>query len=137
MEIFWVVVVIGAFVAAYVMTQKDKALQAAKEAYLKSLSDLKAAPTNADLKQQTLALGRVYSNLTRDRKGITVFEEVAVMNDINAACAAATAQSTSAPAPSVAANAEDRLRTLTDLKAKGLIDEMEYAKRKGEILSSI
>ena len=137
MELFWLIVLIGIGIAIYSGIQKAHAIEAAKKAYLQSLSELKGFPTNADSKQRTLALGRAYSNLTRDKKGNTLFDEVALMNDINAACAAATAYTTRTPALSVATTAEDRLRILADLKTKGLIDEGEFAKRRGEILSSI
>lgn len=137
MELFWLIVVLVVGVAIYSGIQKANAIEAAKKAYLQSLSELKASPTNADLKQRTLALGRAYSNLTRDKKGNTLFDEVALMNDINAACAAATAHTSGISAPTVATAAEDRLRVLTDLKTKGLIDEAEFAKRRSEILSSI
>ncbi len=117
---------------------KAKALEAAKQAYLKALSTLKSDPTNADRKQRTLALGRAYSNLTRDKKGNTVFDEVALMNDINAACAAASVSperqlAVAAPPKSI----EERLSTLGQLKDKGLIEHSEYEKRRAEILGSI
>lgn len=136
MELFWLIVVIVVGLAIYLGIQKANAIEAAKKAYLESLSELKGHPTNADLKQHTLALGRAYSNLTRDKKGNTLFDEVALMNDINAACAAATAHAAGS-APSIATTSEDRLRILSDLKTKGLIDEVEFAKRRSEILSSI
>lgn len=135
MEILWIIVVIAVGLGIYSAIKKANALQAAKESYLQSLSELKSSPTDADLKQRTLALGRAYSNLTRDKKGNTLFDEVALMNDINAACAAAHAH-TNASVPA-AMTAEERLRTLADLKAKGLIDEVEFGKRRTEILSSI
>ena len=137
MELFWLIVVVVVGILVYAAIQKANAIEAAKKAYLQSLSELKKCPTNADLKQQTLALGRTYSSLTRDKQGNTVFDEVALMNDINAACAGATAFATTGGAASVAATSEERLRTLSDLKTKGLIDEAEFAKRRGEILSSI
>ena len=123
-------------IAFVVAKTKANAVEAARKAYLESLADLKGSPTNADLKQHTLALGRAYSNLTRDKEGRTLFDEVALMNDINAACAAAAAHTTGTSAAS-AATTEDRLRSLSDLRKKGLIDEAELAKRRSEILSSI
>jgi hypothetical protein len=137
MELFWailVVVVLGGIAHAI---WKANATEAARLAYVESLGRLKSAPTNANLKQHTLALGRDYSNLTRDNKGNTVFDEIALMNDINAACAAATAHTSSYSASPSSATAEDRLRVLNDLKAKGLIDDAELAKRRSEILDSI
>jgi hypothetical protein len=140
MELIILIIVIVVGTVIYSWIQKANAIAAAKKAYLQylqSLSELKSAPTNADLKLRTLALGRTYSNLTRDTKGNTLFDEVALMNDINAACAAATANSYAAHAPSAGTTVEDRLRTLGNLRTKGLIDETEFAKRRSEILSSI
>jgi hypothetical protein len=138
MEIFLIVVVLFVIGAIYSGMQKEKAKRTARKAYLESLEKLKATPTNADLKQNTLALGRHYSRLTRDKKGNTLFDEVALMNDINAACAAAH---TSAPIASVSTPAgqsvEARLRTLADLKAKGFVNDAEHDKRRNEILQSI
>lgn len=118
--------------------QRKQALEEARQSYLQSLSELKRLPTDADLKQRTLALGRAYSNLTREKKGNTVFDEVALMNDINAACAGATAGwKGDVVTPTAAESAEARLRTLLALKDKGLIQHAEYEKRRAEILASV
>ena len=69
--------------------KKLRELREAKASYQASLAKLKSNPTNPDLKQRT-QLGRIYSNLTRRKRGVTIFDEVALMNDINAACAGAT-----------------------------------------------
>ena len=137
MELLIAIIVVVIAVAFYSAIQKGNAINAAKTAYLHSLGELKRAPTNPEVKQRTLALGRTYSNLTRDKKGNTLFDEVALMNDISAACAAASIISPAAHTPPLSLSAEDRLRTLADLKAKGLIDEVEFSKRRTEILSSI
>lgn len=137
MEVFWVIVVLLVIGSVILGVMKDRVIAEARQAYLKSLAALKDRPTDADLKQRTLALGRDYSNLTRDKKGNTLFDEVALMNDINAACAAATAHAGGSSAPAIATTAEERLRTLSDLKAKGLIDDAEFAQRRSEILGSI
>jgi hypothetical protein len=64
----------------------------AKDAYLASLAKLKSDPHNPDLREATLALGRKYANLVRKRKGAGRFDEIALTNDINAACARAGSQ---------------------------------------------
>jgi len=138
MEVVIGIIVIVVAAAIWSGIQKQKALERAKKAYLEALAQLKGSPTNADLKQHTLALGRAYSHLTRDKKGVSLFDEVALMNDINAACAAASvtpAQPSSghSAGPSI----EARLRTLTDLKDKGLVAPAEYESRRNEILGSI
>lgn len=128
-----VVIAIVLGVVVYLAVSADRAKKAARAAYLSSLAELKSQPNNADLKQKTLALGRRYSALTRDKKGHTLFDEVALMNDINAACAAAG----SAPSTHLQPTIESRLRTLSELKAKGLVDGTEYERRRLEILNSI
>lgn len=78
----WVVGLI--FVAfIYMGMQAEKAKNIALQKYREALSQLKKQPENADLREGTLDLGRVYSNLMRDKKGNTL---------LNAACAAAHQQ---------------------------------------------
>jgi hypothetical protein len=114
---------------------KRKQLEEARAAYQGSLSRLKQDPTNADLRQRTLSLGRTYSNLTRDNKGVTIFDEVALSNDINAACAAAGSHQvpTAAPAQSV----DSRLSRLAELHRKGLINDGEFQEQRSRILREL
>jgi hypothetical protein len=112
-----------------------KRLNQARDAYFDSLRKLKANPTSADLRQTTLQLGRTYSNLTRNQQGVTIYDEVALSNDINAACAgAATLVNTQQPQLQTI---ESRLQKLAELKSKGLIDEQEYAARRTKILDEV
>jgi hypothetical protein len=103
--------------------------------YYASLALLKAHPASADLRERTLDLGRIYSNLTRNNAGLTVFDEVALMNDINAACANVAVAS--APNSPVGLNIEERLAKLTELRTKQLIDDSEYQARRQKILDAI
>jgi len=116
--------------------KKRKALQEARKAYEESLSRLKSDPANPNLRQRTLQLGRAYSNLTRNRKGVTLFDEVALMNDINAACAGASSVQTG-PLNSTALSIEERLSRLSELKAKGLIDDDEYRNRRQQVINEV
>ena len=109
----------------------------AKWNYHQSLASLKAHPTNADLRQRTLALGRVYANQTWGKIGVTLFDEVALMNDMNAACAGAVHLPQPAGANPTQPPVEQRLVKLTDLRTKGLIDEEEYRSRKQKILAEV
>ncbi|WP_295977654.1 SHOCT domain-containing protein [uncultured Variovorax sp.] len=59
------------------------------------------------------------------------------MNDINAACAAAGTAAPQSSHASAGASIEARLRTLADLREKGLVAPAEYESRRNEILSSI
>lgn len=139
MGTFFVIALIAFFgFAFYSGIAQAKAKEAAKQAYLEALSALKSDPHDADNKQRTLALGRAYSNLTRDKKGNTLFDEVALMNDINAACAAAGSNLKPQSVTLTSGNTiGERLSTLSQLKDRGLIDDSEYEKRRAEILQSI
>ncbi len=132
---FIIVIVTVGIIWAGREESKRKAL--AKRNYKESLETLKNNPVNADLRQKTLKFGRVYSNLMRNSKGNTVFDEVALMNDINAACAATHQSIDSQNSSNMQASVEDRLRNLLSLKEMGLIDEDEFIRRKQEIIASI
>lgn len=114
---------------------KTKRLTQARDAYFDALRKLKANPTNADMRERTLHLGRTYSNLTRNSRGVTIYDEVALSNDINAACAGATTVVGNRPVQSQ--TIEARLQKLADLKSKGLIDEQEYTARRAKILDEV
>ncbi len=132
------IIIVGLIIAALVSSanKQAKELAQAKDAYQSSLVKLKSNPTNADLRQRTLELGRAYSNLTRNKSGVTVFDEIALMNDINAACAGATV--VSQPSKSASKTTiEERLAKLSDLRSKGLIDEQEYTSRRQKILDEV
>ena len=112
--------------------RKKNALEAARTAYQQALAKLKAMPNDADVKQRTLELGRYFSSLTREQKGVTVYDEMALMNDISAATAGASVQ-----AAQSAASVEDRLKTLDDLRSKGVISDQEYAARRQKIVDAL
>lgn len=149
MDTFWWIV-IGVAIVLYigwltsVELNKEKEKEKAKNAYRQSLAQLTHEPTKAELRQKTLQLGRTYSNLTRDSKGVTIFDEIALMNDINAACAGATTAINKAPASSVkvatlvkVASLEDRLIRLSKLKDQGLVDDVEYKAKRQQLLDEV
>jgi hypothetical protein len=136
----WVFIIGGVVIAVLAAMGKSTAMKAAKTAYEKSLNDLAADPTNAALRKATLALGRAYANLTRDQKGVTVFDEVALMNDINAACGGALAiPQANSGSNSLTKNSSlhDRLKQLEDLKNQGLISDAEYSSKRTQLLAEI
>src|SRR5262249_49668859 len=113
-----IIMAIVLLVVVYMSNNKERTKEAARKAYADSLEELKRDPTNANLRQETLRLGRSYSNLTRNSKGVTVFDEVALSNDLNAACAAAAARN-----DGDINTPEDRLVKLGELRQKGLVTE--------------
>lgn len=118
--------------------EKLKLLNEVKPAYLDSLERLKIQSTNADLKQNALELGREYSERTRKLQGIsgiTIYDEMALMNDINAACAGAT----NIHKKEVTNNQtiSERLSNLSELRDKNLVNDQEYETRRQKILDEI
>jgi hypothetical protein len=135
-----VVFVVGLAIMGAQSGAKAKELREAEDAYHSSLAELKASPMDPDLKADTLRKGRVYSNLTRNNKGVTMYDEVALMNDINAACArAGTPQPTREAADKTngSKSIEDRLSYLRQLREKNLVTELEYDQRRTEILKEL
>lgn len=91
MELLLAIILVWAVIFGFVSgAWKEKDVAIAKKAYLESLSALKRNPENAAIKQRTLALGRVYIKLARDKKGRAVFNEILLTKDIDAACGAAS-----------------------------------------------
>jgi hypothetical protein len=133
MNFVLLLIVVGVALAIWFARAKARRLAAALAAYQDSLTRLKEDPTNATLKQRTLALGREYSSLTRDSKGVSLFDEVALSNDINAACAGATRH----PQPTSARTMESRLSRLTELQSQGLLSAQEFQEQRARILQEL
>jgi hypothetical protein len=114
-----------------------QAIAQAQTAYQEALRTLKANPTSADLRERALYLGRYYSSMTRSKHGaaVTIYDEMALMNDIGAATAGANISAPSADP--VMASIEDRLRRLEELRAKGLLSDQEAESRRQKILDEI
>jgi hypothetical protein len=133
----WIILIIIVVIVISIARAVSAVQEKAKNAYQRSLNQLKHDPANSDLRQQTLALGRTYSNLMRNNNGNTIFDEVALMNDINAACASAHQMIGNHSQVASQESIEDRLTKLQNLKDKGLIDENDLARRKREIMDQI
>jgi hypothetical protein len=119
--------------------ERQRKLDEAHNNYQEMLRFLKEKPTDPDLRQRTLEWGRHYSNLTRQNQGVTVFDELALSNDINAACAGASRiASTMSSSSSVdSAAVEDRLSKLKNLLDRAAITEQEYRDRRKGILDEL
>jgi hypothetical protein len=139
--IFLVILILAGIAGNSDEKRRRAQLKAAADAYYASLEALKRNPTNPEVRQQTLHLGRAYSNLTRNKKGVSLYDEVALSNDINAACAAAGNAgpfSNSEPAPTTGGlSIEQRLSRLQDLRSQGIITDEEYQARRSKILDEV
>lgn len=127
-------------IAAYQknLNRANAQLSEAYYAYRGLLDALKQRPSDPNLRERTLQAGRYYSNLTRDKKGVTIFDEMALANDIAAACAGAAQQANPSGTTSGSAQiVEERLGRLKTLLASGAIDEQEYHERRGKLLDEV
>lgn len=136
-DVITFVVATGVFlaIAAYAKWNTTR-MVGAQAAYRDALEKLKANPNSPQLRTAALELGRAYSNITRNQKGVTVFDEVALSNDINAACAASVLMASSSASTAVGTT-EARLQKLLDLKTSGLITDEEYGSRRSKILDEL
>jgi hypothetical protein len=105
----------------------------AKKAYSDSLEQLKEDPHNSDLREQVLALGRQYASRLRRVGLVSVFNEVALTNDIKAALAEAASKVAPDDADS-RPSVEQRLAKLDALRKKNLVTAAEYQERRRKIL---
>ena len=72
------------------LLNETRNLTVAKIAYEKAISQLTKSPNSPNARKTALELGRYYASLNREDKNVTMFDEVALKNDIDAACAGAT-----------------------------------------------
>jgi type II secretory pathway pseudopilin PulG len=112
-------------------------LTEAETHYRRTLELLRANPHDPDMREKALGWGRRYAGLTRQPVGssVTIYDEVAVANDINAACAAATrpAQPQGAPSTSL----EERLERLQGLLNRGVITAAEFNEKRAQLLNEL
>jgi hypothetical protein len=117
-----------------IQKQKKRDLLNAEQSYRDSLAQLSDEPANTRVHNETLSTGRTYANLTRNNSGVTVFDEVALMNDIRAACANTASLQ---PQNTSTSNIEERLLLLNELLAKQLITQSEFDRKRDELLACV
>jgi hypothetical protein len=144
MGVFVLVLIVAAisafFFAQEAEKQKTKELLDAANAYKCSLEILKSKPADPNLKEHTLRRGREYASITRKYKGtigVTIYDEVAIGNDISAPCAAAAIKPESKHAESSIQSVGDSLEKLMWLYDQKLISEQEYNEKRKELLQKI
>lgn len=140
MGFFIFFMVVCGIAAVAIGIAKKNAIENARQAYQASLAELTVDPTNAQKRQATLALGRAYSNLARDQKGVTIFDEMALMNDINAVCGGTTTLarlSSSSESSPTDMSIESRLAQLRTLMERNLISSAEYETKRQQLLNEI
>lgn len=111
---------------------RDQAVQREYTVYQQALGRLRAEPHRQELRQQALDAGRKYASVARQSGVVTAYDEVSILNDINAAAGPAAA--IAAPA---AQAIEERLQTLEGLRTRGVITEDEYAARRQALINEL
>ena len=133
--IVFIIVFIVVALAISSSNQKQKEIARLKAAYDVCLQKLRESPTNALFHEQALDAGRLYANATRDKKGVTLFDETALANDIRAVTANASQAGTKAATPTQ--SFDERIAALNKLKASGLISDEEFEQKRKEIIASL
>jgi cytochrome c-type biogenesis protein CcmH/NrfG len=117
--------------------QKQDVIETARYLYSKALDELRQDPNNSNKREEALTLGRRYADLVREDKR-TTFDEVALMNDLNAIQPTASIETVevnkSADSP---VSTEQRLNKLEHLRSEGLITDAEYQQHRSEIIDEI
>jgi hypothetical protein len=111
------------------------ALERSRVAYNRWLDELRHNPDDTELREQAIWFGRRYIDVARkfQKSGkLAVFDEFALMNDVNAACARGQHSAASEPFP-----IEIRLERLKHLHGQGLITDAEYQRQRQRILDEI
>jgi hypothetical protein len=142
-----IIVVIVIFISISVSSDKQNRIDILKKNYADSLDLLRSDPTNPTYHEQALQAGRYYSSATRNNKGVTLFDETALANDIRAVTANAsqialaqqqlTAEDTKKQSLPDNQSVAERIATLKMLKEADMISDEEYESKRKAILDSI
>ena len=117
--------------------QQREVIETARFLYNKALDELRKDPNDTSKREEALTLGRRYADLVREDKR-TTFDEVALMNDLNAIQpTAATVIVEADKSTEHVEDKEQRLNELEHLRADGFITEEEYQERRSAILDEI
>jgi hypothetical protein len=139
----YVLIIVGLVVFLLILNTAAKAKNTKKKAYLKALQDLRKHPNDPDLRDKVLMLGRRCFGQIIYPDSHARFDEVALMNDINAACARATigedkvlkVEITNPQALSSKSIAQ-QIEELKELHARGVITSEEFERGKGLFLGA-
>ena len=128
--LFWVII-IGVLIWAANLKSKKK------KAYLNALQELKQNPNDPNLHEKVLKLGRRCFGLKVHPEGKTQFGEVALMNDINAACAGRTVKvEVTNPHAFSGKSVAQEIEELRQLCTEGVLTDEEFERGKTSFLGA-
>lgn len=110
-------------------------IQEAEAAYRVALFALEVEPKNAERRRAALAAGREYARVMRENRGATLFDEMALMNDINAIAGQQVSAAAGQVAPQL--SYEERLARLQRLAAEGHLTKDEYVEKRKRLLDEL
>jgi hypothetical protein len=128
-----IAIVFGFLMAA----EQRKGIAFAKGLYEENLNLLKTSPADPQLRQQALASGRRYAERLRNGGGVGLFDEVALMNDLNAASAGANMIATAISPSETTLQKHDvcaKFSQLNQLRESQLISEDEFHSMRAVLL---
>ena len=117
--------------------QQREVIETARFLYNKALDELRKDPNDTSKREEALTLGRRYADLVREDHR-TTFDEVALMNDLNAIQPTASTITVEVDnSAETVDSTEQRLNELEHLRSDGFITEAEYQERRSAILDEI
>jgi hypothetical protein len=117
---------------------QDRKVKAAWEKYWYALEELRESPDSSQEREATLHAGREFARLVREGGSETVFDEVALMNDINAIAGQQVfARSTERGQRADDLSIEERLVRLRKLAEAGQVTKEEYLERRKRVLDQL
>ncbi|MFM2307905.1 MAG: hypothetical protein RLY87_25 [Chloroflexota bacterium] len=141
--VFFSVAILGVWII--LVLKKRAELAQLLETYQNSLTILRSRPTDPEVHERTLRAGRAYASATRNKTGVTLFDETALANDIRAVTANASQSSNHNPKHTPAAvqvkskteTIDDRIAALQKLRAADMLTDEEFEQKRRDILNSI
>lgn len=115
--------------------ERERVIKEAWEKYWTALQQLRQVPHSSERREATLTAGREYVRLVREGGRETVFDEVALMNDINAAAGQQVSATVGQAGPQL--SHEERLMRLQKLAAEGHLTKEEYVEARKRLLSEL
>jgi hypothetical protein len=122
--------------------ERERLLRECLRQYELAIYQLKRKPDSSELRQSALDKGRILSRVISESGSTTVFDEVALKNDLDAATAAVHSKNLAEgviilPDVVKSKSTKERLEELQILFFDGLITEQDYQSKRKSILDEI
>jgi hypothetical protein len=116
--------------------EREEEIRKAEMWYREALRMLEEEPDSPERRKIALTTGREYARMVRESSGESLFDELALMNDINVIAGQQVASPTTRKAPQPLSY-EERLARLQRLAAEGHLTKDEYVEARKRLLSEL